>query len=109
MLTLTVTQRQSLSAQVCADTDNDMSIDLGGIVGLPKPRTGILDKAIWDSCVVKATSEVCEQFSIANSYYSQMCNVGSKMMLELIRIKAQDIYDYRCGKQVYRKNRKKGS
>ena len=65
----------------------------------------------WPQGVEKAKAEVCEQFSVhvVNSYYSQMCDVGRKMMLELIRIKAQDIYDYRCGKQVYRKNRKKGS
>ena len=95
--------------QVACQPENDISNDLGGIEGLPKPRTGVLDNAIWKSSVDKAKSEVCEQFNVANPYYSKMCNVGRQMMLELIRIKAQDIYDYRCGKQVYRKNRKKGS
>ena len=87
----------------------EITDDLGGIVGLPKPRTGLLDYDIWSDAKSKAKLEVFKQFEIPNNaYYSSMCKIGKKLMIETIRKKAQDIYDYRCGKMVYRRNRRKG-
>ena len=95
------------------DSDNakylEIVDELGGIVGLPKPRTGVLDHDIWSHAKSKAKLEVFKEFEIPdNAYYSSMCKIGKKLMIETIRKKAQDIYDYRCGKMIYRKNRKKG-
>ena len=47
----------------------DITDELGGIVGLPKPRTGLLDHDIWSNAKSKAKIEVFKQFEIPDDAY----------------------------------------
>ena len=90
-----------------------LDLALGGMKPKPKPRKeGVMDKEQWEASVQKATEEVSVEFGVPGDiqrYYVSMCMVGQKLMVEMIFLKAQGIYDYRIGRRLYRQNRKQNT
>jgi len=77
-----------------------------------KPRSlGKIDSKLWAGAVDTAQERLKERFGIKDihAHYDKMCELGQYLLADKIQAEAQGLYDYRAGKQIYRKNRRSTS